>query len=265
MKRLFIGLVLAAASLSGCSTSSNRVTVCASEIPHAEILNECVKPLMEAKGYKLEVTVLDWTMQNDAVRNNEYDANYFEHMPYLNTYEHVSDLKMTAKVHYEPLGIYKGGASTNTVEICNDTSNALRAFDLLKANGYLTTEGYRNGDELSFTGSTYTENGYIVTLISEELLVASMQDYGLACLPCNTAMTGNVTAAPLKTESDPELVTSKANGLVCNKAKYESDTSYKEKIDILTDILLSKEVSDWVKTKYNQKITCDSSSQIDLR
>ncbi|MBQ8141706.1 MAG: hypothetical protein IJ194_00920 [Bacilli bacterium] len=76
MKRLFIGLVLAAASLSGCSTSSNKVTVCASEIPHAEILNECVKPLMEAKGYKLEVTVLDWTMQNDAVRNNEYDANY---------------------------------------------------------------------------------------------------------------------------------------------------------------------------------------------
>ena len=65
MKRLFIGLVLAAASLSGCSTSSNKVTVCASEIPHAEILNECVKPLMEAKGYKLEVTVLDWTMQND--------------------------------------------------------------------------------------------------------------------------------------------------------------------------------------------------------
>ena len=265
MKRLFIALTLVTTALAGCSSSSKTITVCASEIPHAEILQECVAPLVEEKGYKLKITVLDWTIQNDAVRNNEYDANYFEHVPYLNTYEHVDELFMTAKVHYEPLGLYSGGGTGKTIEICNDVSNALRAFDLLKANGYLTSEGYRNGDELSFTGNTYTENGYTVTLISEELLVASMQDYAFACLPCNTAMTGNVTEAPILTENDPELVSSKANGLVCNKLKYDSDTDYKAKIDTLTDILLSKEVSSWVKNKYNSKITCDESSQIDLR
>lgn len=266
MKRLVISLVaLATTALGGCSSSKNTISVCASEVPHAEILEQCVAPLMEAKGYKLEVKVLDWTIQNDAVYNNEYDANYFQHVPYLETYEHASDLKMTAKVHYEPLGLYQGGATTKTVEICNDTSNALRAFDLLKANGYLTTEGYRNGEGLSFTGNTYTENGYTVTLIAEELLVASMPDYGFACLPCNTAMTGKVTAEPLKKESDPALVANKANGLVCNKVKYDSDADYKAKIDALTDVLLSEDVSNWVKTKYNSKITCDASSQIDLR
>ena len=266
MKRLLIGLtLLASTALTGCSDASKTIRVCASEIPHAEILKECVAPLVKEKGYKLEVTVLDWSIQNGAVAKGDYDANYFQHMPYLISDDNADKLMMTAKVHYEPLGIYQGTKTDKTIEICNDVSNALRAFDLLKAKGYLTTEGYRNGDELSFSGNTYSENGYTVTLIAEELLVASMRDYAFACLPCNTAMTGKVTATPIQTEDDPEAVAAKANGLVCNKLKYEGDEAYKAKIDVLSDILLSESVSIWVKDRYNSKITCDSSSQIDLR
>ena len=81
INKLLIGTLLLAGSLiTGCD-NSNKITVCASDLPHAKILNEAVKPILEEKGYKLDVEVLDWTIQNSAVANDEYDANYFQHIP----------------------------------------------------------------------------------------------------------------------------------------------------------------------------------------
>lgn len=94
--------------------SETVIKVCASDVPHAEVLNECVKDLLAAKGYKLEVTVLDWTLQNDAVAGGDYDANYFQHVPYLETYVGSVELFASCKVHYEPLGIYYGKAKSGT-------------------------------------------------------------------------------------------------------------------------------------------------------
>ena len=78
MKKAFILsslAVLSLASLASCGgrDTSKVIAVCASESPHALILNNAVKPLLEEKGYRLEVTVLDWTLQNDAVLNGDYD------------------------------------------------------------------------------------------------------------------------------------------------------------------------------------------------
>ena len=76
-KLLISAFVLSASLLTGCS-NENTITVCASELPHAKILNEAIKPILKEKGYNLKVTVLDWTIQNSAVANDEYDANYFD-------------------------------------------------------------------------------------------------------------------------------------------------------------------------------------------
>ena len=99
-KLLISAFVLSASLLTGCS-NENTITVCASELPHAKILNEAIKPILKEKGYNFKVTVLDWTIQNSAVANDEYDANYFQHVPYLNTnnFEGDKELIAAAKVH----------------------------------------------------------------------------------------------------------------------------------------------------------------------
>ena len=274
MKKLaLIGLCLTfGLSLISCGNKDNskRITVCASLEPHADVLENAVKPVLQEKGYTLEVKVLDWTLQNGAVAAKDYDANYFQHVPYLESGDQKDVLVATCKVHYEPLGIYRGKATGDlttgkTFSICSDTSNAIRAFELLKAKGVLTDIPV-NDDKLTFNGNEYKSGDITIKLVAEELLVATRLDYDFACLPCNTAYTGKVSSElQVAKEDDPAQVALKANILAVRKADYLNDANYKAKIDILTDALLSKEVSDFFKEKYLGAMTCDSSSQIDLR
>lgn len=277
MKKLLLTIttLLTLCSLASCSEDSTKVIkVCASEIPHAEVLKGCVKQLVEKQGYKLKIKVLDWTLQNDAVANGDYDANYFQHVPYLNKYtlNGVNPLAAAVKVHYEPLGIYHGKSTGNledgkTFEICNDTSNAIRALELLKAKGVFTTIPVsEDGQSLIFEGNSWTSEGKKVTLISEELLVASLKDYDFACLPCNTALTGKISnSTQVAKEDDPDQVSLKANIIAVRKENYLNDAIYKTKIDVLCDAMLSSEVSSFFERQYSGLMTCDSSSQIDLR
>ena len=277
MKKRFLCLVaVLVLCLSVCLTSCNKdkktIYVCASELPHADILENAVAPILEEQGYTLKVTVLDWTIQNDSVASGDYDANYFQHVPYLELYTGEVKLFATTKVHYEPLGIYKGKATGalsegKTFAICNDESNALRALELLQSKGVIENLPVDEEGKLTITGSNWTaSNGETVTLIAEELLVASMADYDFVCLPCNTALTGNVSGSlQVAKEDDAELVAGKANVLAARVEDYQNDEVYKAKIDALTDALLSKAVSDYVNEKWGGAITCDSSSQIDLR
>lgn len=276
--------VFALGLATGCSNDEKTISVCASDVPHAEVLEGVVKGELKKKGYTLKVTVLDWTMQNDAVANGDYDANYFQHVPYLEGYEGSVKLAAACKVHYEPLGIYYGKAAAGTpvtdgktFEICNDVSNAIRAFELLAAKGVISkeTEGENypvneKGDELTIAEAETTwtsKDGKVkVTLVAENLLVASKQDYDFACLPCNTAYTGNVTSAQrADKEDDPEQVAGKANVIAVRVKDYKNNETYKAKIDALTEVMLSQAVSDFFAEKYLGAMTCDASTQIDLR
>ena len=269
---LFGLLSLVLVSLTSCGNDAKTIRVCASSVPHAEVLEESVKKIVEEKGYKLEVKTLDWTIQNGAVLNKDYDANYFQHIPYLESGDYKNDLVATCKVHYEPLGIYRGKAegalsTGKTFSICNDVSNAIRAFELLKSKGVLEEIPVNETkDNLTFDGNTWTNGNITVKLVAEELLAATRLDYDFACLPCNTAYTGNVDGSlQVAKEDDPAQVSLKANVLAVRKNDYLNNKEYKEKIDVLTDALLSNEVANYFKTKYLGAMTCDSSSQIDLR
>lgn len=268
---VFVLLFISLFTFCSCKNDESVIRVCASELPHADILNNIVKEKLKEKGYTLEVTVLDWTMQNDAVANKDYDANYFQHIPYLNTYQGKTKLKATCKVHYEQLGIYYGKKNISlldgkTFAICNDESNAIRALNLLFSKGVIS-ELPVNNDHLSFNGNTWTaSNGVTITLIDEGLLAAALNDYDFACLPCNTAYTGNISNDRIVgVEDDKDLVVKNANVLAVREDDYNNDLAYKEKIDILTNILLSSDVSNYVKAKYGQIITCNATTQIDLR
>jgi len=269
---LTLALIGPSISLFSCNKQNNEkyIRVCASEIPHAQILNGIVKDELAKKGFTLDVKVLDWSFQNEQVANKDYDANYFQHRPYLNSYLENASVKlfMTCTVHYEPLGIYQNTSKSNkNIEICKDDSNAVRAINLLYENGYLSTKPVnQEGTKVTFS-DTFTDpsTGYTIKLIEESILVQSRVDYELACLPFNTALTGNVSDSPIKVENERNLVTKNANGLVCRDSDYKSDTTYAAKINALTDVLISNEVSTYIATTWNGKIVCNSDSQIDYR
>lgn len=289
MKKIFTivlitTLLITSSLFVGCGNSSNVINVCASDVPHAEVLNGIVKDELAKKGYTLKVTILDWTVQNDGVAQGDYDANYFQHVPYLETYQGSVKLFASCKVHYEPLGIYYGKATKGTplldgktFSICNDTSNAIRAFELLTSKGVIskTAEGdnypvAENGEELNLSASSSnwkSKDGKItVTLIAENTLVTTRQDYDFALLPCNTAYTGNVSSSErVAVEDDSLQVSQKANVIAARLDDYKNNSEYKAKIDALTEVMLSKAVSDYFEEKYLGAMTCDETTQIDLR
>ena len=111
----------AALALTGCSGSSTdsasedsadkTIKVAAVPTPHAEILNDVVKPLLEEEGYTLEVTEFtDYVQPNTATEDGEVDANYFQHGPYLENFnsERGTHLVSVTSVHYEPSPTYAG-------------------------------------------------------------------------------------------------------------------------------------------------------------
>ena len=129
---------------TGCSNPHTTIRICASQLPHAKILQEVVAPIVQEKGYTLNVKVLDWTIQNSVLAAKEYDANYFQHIPYLETYTGSVSLVPACKVHYEKLCVYKGNDSNGIIEngesivLVNDVSNIERSLKLLQFYNILT-------------------------------------------------------------------------------------------------------------------------------
>jgi D-methionine transport system substrate-binding protein len=113
------------------------ITVAASPIPHAEILEQA-KPLLAEKGYDLDIKVFeDYVQPNEVVNSGEIDANYFQHVPYLDSFneEKGTDLVVAGKIHYEPLGIYPGTKASldeigdgDVIAVPNDTTNEEERF-----------------------------------------------------------------------------------------------------------------------------------------
>ena len=111
-----IAIVLALALLLSLSTTAfakkndKTITVAASPTPHAEILAVAAE-VLEKEGWKLEIVEYnDYVVPNNVVEDGEIDANYFQHQPYLDTFneENGTHLVSVAMIHYEPFGIYAG-------------------------------------------------------------------------------------------------------------------------------------------------------------
>ena len=148
MKKLF-ALVLALALIAsfGVASAATKLVVGASSTPHAEIL-EAAKPLLEEKGIELEIVIFDdYVQPNLQLESGDLDANYFQHIPYLEDFNasNGTHLVSAGAVHYEPMGIYAGKSSDlanipdgATIAVPNDTTNESRALTLLQAQGIIT-------------------------------------------------------------------------------------------------------------------------------
>ena len=131
----------AAGETTAASGDLTPIKVAASATPHAEILEQA-KPLLAEQGYDLQVTVFnDYVQPNEVVESGDFDANYFQHIPYLESFneEKGTHLVNAGGIHYEPFGIYPGTKSSlddlaegDTIAVPNDTTNEARALLLLQ-------------------------------------------------------------------------------------------------------------------------------------
>jgi len=264
-KRIAVASIsLLLGGLLGCSKNSEKtITVAVSELPHAKILNECIKPILEEDGYSLSVTVLDWTIQNDAVANNEYYANYFEHVPYLKTYEGTTKLYAACKCHYEKLCVYASDVNKKTIEngsrieIVDDNSNIERALKLLEANSILTIKDTAYDAEGSFTNfEAASPNDYVtfsasysgcrLTCLKESQLCQSLADYDFGIIPGNTALTGlgdSFSSRIVLSEEATEATMSEKANIITVKEDNKGSAKTKELVKAFADSRVGSYIS----------------------
>lgn len=274
MKKINIFLscitILSSSLLASCD-NANTITVCASELPHAKILNEAVAPILKEKGYDLEVTVLDWTIQNSSVANDEYDANYFQHIPYLNSenFEGEKELVAVAKVHYEKLCLYASDKDQNkqldngeTIEIVNDVTNIERALLLLNSYNILTINDscYENN---TFTFDTTNPNSCVtflpgyedckLTCILESNLCVSLSDYNFGIIPGNTALTGlgedYASRIVFAEKATQETISQRANVIAVKKSNINT-----EKTKALVEACKDERVEQYILTTFGESV-----------
>ena len=264
MKKL-LAVVLTGAfvvsALAGCgkSTSANDkvIKVAASATPHAEILEQA-KPLLEAKGYDLQVTVFDdYVQPNEVVESGDFDANYFQHIPYLESFneEKGTHLVNAGGIHYEPFGIYPGTkasldelADGDSIAVPNDTTNEARALLLLQDNGIITL---KEGAGLTATKNDIVENPYNVDIVElEAAQVPRVKDeVAFMVLNGNYALEAGFSVAKdaiAYEKADSEAAKTYVNVIAVKEGNENSD-----KIKALVEVLTSQEIKDYINNTYD--------------
>ena len=264
MKKLIAAALTGALVLGTVGTSvvfaaddDKTITVAASETPHSEIL-EAAKPILEEEGYDLEVTVFDdYVQPNEVVESGDFDANYFQHIPYLNSFneEKGTHLVNAGGIHYEPFGIYPGTKSSlddiadgDTIAVPNDTTNEARALLLLQDNGIIKL---KDGAGLEATVNDIEENPYNVEIVelAAEQVARVAEETSYIVLNGNYALQAgySVSKDALAYEtSDSEAAKTYVNVIAVKEGNENSD-----KIKALVDVLKSDEIKDLINEKYD--------------
>ena len=271
MKKKILALALAGVlvvgALTGCGSSKSessekktddkKITVAASATPHAEILEEA-KTLLKDKGYELEVKVFDdYVQPNNVVESGEFDANYFQHVPYLEQFneEKGTHLVVAGKIHYEPFGIYPGTkkdlkdiAKGDKIAVPNDTTNEARALLLLQDNGIIKL---KDGAGIKATVNDIEENPNNIEIVELEAAQVPrvVNEIAYVVLNGNYALEANYTVkkdALAYEKSDSEAAKTYVNVIAVKEGNENS-----EKIKALVDVLKSDSIKKFINEKYD--------------
>ncbi|WP_462350239.1 MetQ/NlpA family ABC transporter substrate-binding protein [Eubacterium ventriosum] len=271
MKKKILALALAGVlvvgALTGCGSSKSessekktddkKITVAASATPHAEILEEA-KTLLKDKGYELEVKVFDdYVQPNNVVESGEFDANYFQHVPYLEQFneEKGTHLVVAGKIHYEPFGIYPGTkkdlkdiAKGDKIAVPNDTTNEARALLLLQDNGIIKL---KDGAGIKATVNDIEENPNNIEIVELEAAQVPrvVNEVAYVVLNGNYALEANYTVkkdALAYEKSDSEAAKTYVNVIAVKEGNENS-----EKIKALVDVLKSDSIKKFINEKYD--------------
>ena len=289
MKKTFgvvTAAVLAAASIAGCSgnkaaettaaessaaettaettaeetTASSgelqKIVVGASPAPHAEIL-KAANDVLKEKGYELEIKeYVDYIQPNLALESGDLDANYFQHLPYLESFneENGTNLVSAGAIHYEPFGIYAGKTTSldelqdgATIAVPNDTTNEARALLLLEAQGLIKL---KEDAGLTATKNDIVENPKNLQLYEVEAaqLPRVIGDVDVAVINGNYAIeAGYKVSDALAVEASDSLAATTYGNVVAVRAGEENDPA----IQALIEALTSDEVKAFIESTYD--------------
>lgn len=271
-KKLLAGLLtftLSAAFLAGCGGSSSEgstqadsgeketITVAASATPHAEIL-EAAKDILAEQGYDLQITVFDdYVQPNNVVESGEFDANYFQHIPYLDSFneENGTHLVNAGGIHYEPFGIYPGTktnlddlAEGDTIAVPNDTTNEARALLLLQDNGIIRL---KEDAGITATILDIEDNPKNIEFVEVEAASVSQQlgSVSFGILNGNYALQAGLSASKdaLAYEESDSLAAKTYVNVIAVKEGNENS----EKTTALVNALKSDEIVNFINEKYD--------------
>lgn len=226
---LILALVLAFSlvSLSACGGKTNNdntasgddkvITVGASATPHAEILEQ-VKQVLADEGYELKiVTYDDYVLPNQALADGTLDANYFQHKPYLDSFnaKNGTSLVSAGIIHYEPFGIYGNGvtdlkdlAKGATIIIPADDSNETRALFLLQQEGLIKLPDDADAAKGVSTLDIVDDGGYNIVTVQADTVPAQLKNASAGTI---AVINGNYALAAGLNISDA-LATENADG-----------------------------------------------------
>ena len=283
MKKKFLSLIATAVltlSLVGCGSDNTKKTAAAADTsnvetttaapaaesttirvganitPHAEIL-EVAKPILKEKGITLEIVQLeDSITPNTGVIEGSLDANYFQHVPYLEQFnkENGSDLVSIGAIHYEPFGIYAGRTKDlkdlqdgALVAVPNNVTNEARALLLLAQEGLLTL---KEGAGINATVEDITENPKNIQFkeLAPEQLVSALPDVDVAVINGNYAIEGGLhVSQALAVEANDGLAAKTYGNIIATSPAKQNDASLK----VLVEVLQGQEVKDFINGKYD--------------
>ncbi len=239
------------------SEQKGKITVAASPTPHAEILAEAAKLLSE-EGWELEVVEFeDYVQPNLVVDSGEIDANYFQHIPYLDDFnkENGTHLVNAGGIHYEPFGIYPGTkkdlselADGDVIAVPNDTTNEARALLLLQDNGIITL---KEDAGLTATVKDITENPMNIEIQEMEAAQVSrvIGEVSFVVLNGNYALEAGFSVgkdAVAYEKSDSEAAKTYVNIIAVSEGRENE-----EGIQALVKVLKSDEIKNFINNTYD--------------
>ncbi len=258
--------VLSAAALvmTGCSAGGTEsaepsegglttITIGASPVPHAEILQFVQDELAKDAGIDLEIQEFtDYVLPNTALAEGEIDANFFQHLPYLDAQieENGFDFDHYDGVHIEPYGIYSEKiedlddlADGGVVGITNDPGNQGRALDLLVDAGLITLDE-TDGDPTLLDIDENPKNLEFVETAPEQLVV-SLPDVDIAIINGNYALEAGLNPA-----SDAILLESGEDNPYANVVVVRSEDIDDPALVTLDELLHSAKVRAFIEERW---------------
>ena len=232
------------------------IKVGANITPHAEILEQA-KPILAEKGIKLEVVELeDSITPNTGVLEGSLDANYFQHVPYLEQFnsENGSDLVSIGAIHYEPFGIYAGKTNDLSkledgavVAVPNNVTNEARALLLLAQEGIISLKEEAG---VNATVEDITDNPKNIEFkeLAPEQLVSALPDVDIAVINGNYAIEGGLhVSQALAVEANDGVAAVTYGNIIATSPDKADDESLKT----LVEVLQSDEISSFIRDKYD--------------
>ncbi len=236
------------------------ITVGASSTPHAEILEQ-VKDTLAAEGWELKIVVFDdYVLPNQALESGELDANYFQHTPYLESFNasNGTHLAVAAAIHYEPFGIYGKGVSSlselkdgATIIIPADDSNETRALLLLKQEGLIDLPADASAAKGVTTLDIVDDHGYNIQAVQADTVPAQLANADEGTI---AVINGNYALAAGYHSSDAlalEDASGDAAQTYANIVAVREGDENSEKTQALVKALETDAVKEYIEKTYN--------------